>query len=199
MLHQVTTAVLPPLHLLAYSTLLGTTLYQTFIVTKITFDALPRSAFTTLQRKLFPAYFRCQAGLLVLTALTVPRGVVEQYSPVMAWVPFAIAGISCALNVVVFGPGTQRVMVERIHQGKFVRLSLGPSEMMADFHSAIETREGGRKPADAEVSLEMQKLNRAFRRQHAMSIHLNLLCIGAMLWWGVRLASRLGLEMPKSS
>ena len=119
-LTTMTTTLLPPLHLLAYSTLLGSTLYQTFLVTKITFQALPRSAFTTLQRKLFPAYFRCQAGLLALTALTVPAAIRGEYdgSLVMIWAPFIVAGLSSVLNLLVFGPGTQRVMVERIHQGE---------------------------------------------------------------------------------
>lgn len=45
------------------------------------------------------------------------------------------------------------------------------------------------------MSEEMRKVNRAFARNHAMSIHLNLLAIGATLWYGVRLASRFQITM----
>ena len=37
-----------------------------------------------------------------------------------------------------------------------------------------------------------QVLNRAFSRAHAMSIHLNLITIGATVWYGMRLVSRFG-------
>ena len=37
----------------------------------------------------------------------------------------------------------------------------------------------------------MERRNRAFRRVHAMSIHLNLVTVGATVWYGFRLASRL--------
>lgn len=40
-------------------------------------------------------------------------------------------------------------------------------------------------------SEEMLVLNRAFSRAHAMSIHLNLITIGATLWYGWQLASKL--------
>ncbi len=52
--------ILPRLHLLFYATLLGAELFQTFILTKVSFHALPRSAFITLQKRLFPVYFRAQ-------------------------------------------------------------------------------------------------------------------------------------------
>lgn len=38
---------------------------------------------------------------------------------------------------------------------------------------------------------EMEVLNKAFSRAHAMSIHLNLVTIGATLWWGWQLVSKL--------
>ncbi|UQC76161.1 major facilitator superfamily transporter [Colletotrichum lupini] len=61
---------LTPYHIISYGTLLGTSLFQTFINTKICYLELPKSAFTTLQKRLFPIYFRYQALLLVLTVLT---------------------------------------------------------------------------------------------------------------------------------
>ncbi|KAI8629605.1 hypothetical protein F5Y19DRAFT_71739 [Xylariaceae sp. FL1651] len=167
---------LGPLHLLSFSTLLGTQLYQTFVITKICYDALPRSAFTTLQKRLFPIYFRSQSLLLLLTAITIPsHGPLTLIANKAAWIPFTIAGTTAALNLVLYGPRTRQIMIERIHQ---------------------ETRDGRIPTTDvAEASPEMQILNRSFSRSHAMSIHLNLLSIGAMLWWGWELASRLNLEL----
>lgn len=111
-------SVLAPLHLLSFSTLLGAQLYQTFIVTKICYISLPRSAFTTLQKRLFPIYFRCQSLLLLLTMITIPsQGPLTLVANKAAWIPFAIAGTTAALNLLVYGPRTRQIMIERIHQG----------------------------------------------------------------------------------
>ncbi|KAI0877761.1 hypothetical protein GGS24DRAFT_445827 [Hypoxylon argillaceum] len=172
---------LAPLHLLSFSTLLGTQLYQSFVVTKICHVSLPRSAFTTLQKRLFPIYFRGQSLLLLLTIVTIPpQGPLTLIANKAAWIPFAIAGATATLNLLVYGPRTRQIMIERIHQ---------------------ETRDGLHKPDTDDdgvietPSLEMQRLRRSFSRNHAMSIHLNLLTIGAMLWWGWKLASSLKLEL----
>ncbi|KAI1371862.1 hypothetical protein F4677DRAFT_450041 [Hypoxylon crocopeplum] len=162
---------LAPLHLFSYSVLLGTELYQTFVMTKVCYQALPRSAFTTLQKRVFPIYFRSQTLLLLLTAATIPP-----YGPLMLqagksnWIPFAIAGATALLNLVVYGPRTRQIMIDRIHQ---------------------ETRDVRKSNTPTEPSDDMRKLNRAFSRNHAMSIHLNLITIGATLWWGWKLALRL--------
>jgi hypothetical protein len=47
------------------------------------------------------------------------------------------------------------------------------------------------KAEDAKVSNKMLKRTKAFKHNHAMSIHLNLLAVGAMVWYGIRLAGRL--------
>ncbi|KAF2732604.1 hypothetical protein EJ04DRAFT_440775 [Polyplosphaeria fusca] len=162
---------LASLHLLAYSTLLGTELYQTFVVTTVAHQTLPRSAFTTLQKRLFPTYFRAQALLLIVTAATLPPyGPLSLVKKKKTWIPFAVATLTAGLNLLVYGPRTSAIMVQRIHQ---------------------ETTDG-RKSSDLEnMSADMRTLNRAFSRTHAMSIHLNLISIGAMLWHGWSLASKM--------
>jgi hypothetical protein len=111
-------SIIAPAHLLAYSTLLGTELYQSFVMTKVTFQALPRSAFTNLQKRVFPIYFQGQALLLLLVVVTRPPcGPVSLIEQKRDWVPFAIAGVTAGLNLLVYGPQTQRLMVERVHQG----------------------------------------------------------------------------------
>lgn len=41
----------------------------------------------------------------------------------------------------------------------------------------------------------MRAVKRRFSMNHAMSIHLNLIGLFGMVWYGVRLASRLNIEM----
>lgn len=88
-------------------------------MTKVCFQALPMAQFTTLQKRVFPIYFRFQTGLIALTAVTHPPGsLVSLCSWWGDYVPLAVAlGIS-SLNMMVYGPKTQEVMIERIHQGK---------------------------------------------------------------------------------
>ncbi|KAF2274044.1 uncharacterized protein EI97DRAFT_479189 [Westerdykella ornata] len=161
------------IHLLLYSTLLGTELYQSFVITKVCYQVLPRSAFTTLQKRIFPLYFQGQTLLLVLTAATVPPyGPLSLLESKSDWIPFVVAGISAIINLTVFGPRTRQGMIDRIHQ---------------------ETRDGkmyGATDTTTESSDEMRLVSRAFSRNHAVSIHLNLITIGATLWYGWRLASR---------
>ncbi|KAF2677448.1 hypothetical protein K458DRAFT_481360 [Lentithecium fluviatile CBS 122367] len=165
--------VLAPLHLLTYSTLLGTQLYQSFVMVKIAHTALPYDSFTTLQKRVFPVYFRSQSLLLLLTAATFPpHGPALRVTQKGDLVPFIVAGITAALNLMVFGPKTNRIMMVRKYQAEI----------------------DARKLVEGFVSDEMKKLNRSFSWNHAMSVHLNLVTIGATLWYGWRLASRLRFE-----
>ncbi|KAI1475727.1 hypothetical protein K445DRAFT_53934 [Daldinia sp. EC12] len=165
---------LAPIHLLSYSTLLGMELYQSFVMTKVCYQELPRSAFTTLQKRVFPIYFRGQTFLLLLTAATIPPyGPLTLQSSKGNWIPFAIAGVMALLNLMLYGPRTRQVMIDRIHQ---------------------ESRDGRKSNDPIEVSEDMRALNKAFLRNHAMSIHLNLTTIGATLWWGWKLTSQLDVQ-----
>jgi hypothetical protein len=115
-----TLANLAPYHFLSYGTLLGTTLYQSFIVTKVCYQALPMSSFTTLQKRIFPIYFRTQTALLILTALTLPPyGPVSLVKKKRDWIPLAFATSMAMLNLIVYGPRTQTTMIARIHQGEW--------------------------------------------------------------------------------
>lgn len=88
-------------------------------MTKICYQVLPISAFTTLQKKVFPAYFRIQTLLIFLTAAThVPYGPYSLVASVGDTIPLAFAGGMALLNLTIYGPKTQEAMIERIHQGK---------------------------------------------------------------------------------
>ncbi|KAK0751345.1 hypothetical protein B0T18DRAFT_361753 [Schizothecium vesticola] len=154
------TTLLPRFHLLLYSALLGTSLFQTFVLTKVSFQALPRSAFITLQKRLFPVYFRVQTLLLVLTAVTLPLPRVLMADGVL----FAVAGVSAVGNLVVYEPRTR---------------------------GAVDGR--GREKGDdtAQHGLEIKRLKKEFSWNHAMTIHLNLVSVGAMVVYGWRLGGKL--------
>ena len=110
-------ALVAPTHLVLFSTLLGTQLWHSFVVATIAFRALPRPAFISLQKKLFPIYFQAQSLLLLLTAATFPRGVLELTQSRADWLPFAVASIPSILNLTVYGPRTRSIMIERAQPG----------------------------------------------------------------------------------
>jgi hypothetical protein len=117
-------AILPPVHLLAYATLLGTELYQTFVITKVAYQALPRSAFTTLQKRLFPIYFQSQSFLLLVVTTTFPpRGPLSVFEEKSDWIAFAIAGVTAGFNLFIFGPRARSLMMERVHQGGHLQVA----------------------------------------------------------------------------
>ncbi|KAI1630954.1 hypothetical protein F4809DRAFT_654399 [Biscogniauxia mediterranea] len=173
--------LLAPLHLLSFSTLLGTELYQSFVVTGICFSSLPRPAFVSLQKRLFPAYFRTQSLLLLLTAVTFsPYGSLSLVSRKGTWIPLLVAGATALLNLVVYGPRTSRLMLERAHRETNNKLDNGNDDDPED----VEARRA-----------EVQRLKRSFSRTHSMSIHLNLVTIVATVWWGWKLGSLLDFKM----
>ena len=76
--------------------------------------------FTTLQKKVFPLYFQLQVGLTGIVILTHPPSGLPSLIRSHWWeyVPLAVAfGVSVA-NLYVYGPRTERLMVQRIHQGE---------------------------------------------------------------------------------
>lgn len=88
-------------------------------MTKLCYKALPMSAFTTLQKRVFPVYFRIQSLLVVLTAVTLPPyGPYSLFARPGDMITLGFAGAMAALNLAVYGQRTQAAMIDRIHQGK---------------------------------------------------------------------------------
>jgi hypothetical protein len=113
-------AILAPVHVLAYSTLLGTELWQSFVMTKVAYQALPRSAFTSLQKRIFPIYFQSQTLLLLLIFATCPPcGPMSLLKHRPEGISLVIASATAVLNLLVYGPRTKNLMIERVHQGKY--------------------------------------------------------------------------------
>ena len=86
-------------------------------MTKVCYNALPMSAFTTLQKRVFPVYFRLQSGLILLTAVTFPPyGPLSLVSSTGDAIAIGITGAMALLNLTIYGPRTQQAMIERTHQ-----------------------------------------------------------------------------------
>lgn len=86
----------------------------------------------------------------------------------------------------VFGPRTRQLMLDRVEQGK---LLLCLCRIKAN---GIGTLEG--KTVEGPSSA-MEAIKKRFRTSHAMCIHLNLIGLGAHLWYTWRLASRLDFSL----
>ena len=125
-----TSELIAPLHLLTYSTLLGTQLYQSFVMVKVAYSSLPSEAFTTLQKHVFPVYFRGQCAFVIFSAVTFPQGPAALFQTKGDWIPFLVAGITAALNLAVYGPRTSRLMMIRRFRGMSILLTAG---MTIDF------------------------------------------------------------------
>ena len=123
-------------HILSYGTLLGATVFQTFVGGPVAFKALPRPSFATLQTAVIPVFFSIQTALPVALALSWPGqriveaadaiavhknagllGLLEKENTWSALLPIAVMFGTALVNLTVFGPSTTKVMRERKHQG----------------------------------------------------------------------------------
>lgn len=165
-------------------------------MTKLCYIHLPRPQFTTLQKHVFPVYFALQTALAATTAITYPSGSILALAKNRgdAALLGATLGISI-LNWLIYGPRTSQLMVKRSHQGKI--LSSLASNVQNMLHSELkcvssETRDGrNHDGTGGGISDEMKLLKRQFSREHAMTIHLNLLAIIGTFVYGLRLSSKI--------
>ncbi|ORX89215.1 hypothetical protein BCR34DRAFT_581868 [Clohesyomyces aquaticus] len=171
-------------HILSYGTLLGSTLFQSFISGIIAFRVLPRPQFSTLQKHTFPVYFMLQSGLPTLLFLTYPSGALtllpSSLTPSSSTLStassittlaqdklaFTLIGsmfVTGLVNMLYIGPQTTKTMELRKHQ---------------------ETRDGKKSYDKGPHSKEMQALNHKFGVLHGASSVLNLGGLIAMIWYG---------------
>ncbi|KAJ4374559.1 hypothetical protein N0V86_007428 [Didymella sp. IMI 355093] len=172
-------------HLLSYGTLLGSTLFQSFIAGVVAFKVLPRPQFSTLQKHTFPVYFTLQTVTPLAMLLTYPSGA-SRLIPYLSSTPVLqsptdrltvwLIGtmlVTAVANLVYVGPKTTEIMKIRKHQ---------------------ETRDGKAAYDKGPHSEEMQKLNRQFSILHGISSITNLVGLGAMIWYGAVLGAGLSLQ-----
>ncbi|OHE91652.1 hypothetical protein CORC01_13042 [Colletotrichum orchidophilum] len=136
------------------------------------------SAIPTVMTTLAPYHIISYATLLGTSLFQTftfpPSGPASLFKAKSDWIPVMVAGITSLANLLIYGPKTRQAMIDRTHQ---------------------ETRDA-KRPGDVdEPSPDMVAVRRRFSINHAMSIHLNLIAIAAMLWYGFRLASRIHIEV----
>ncbi|KAF2275527.1 uncharacterized protein EI97DRAFT_434356 [Westerdykella ornata] len=159
-------------HILSYGTLIGSTLFQSFINGIVAFRVLPRAQFSTLQKNIFPIYFALQTIAPLCMIATYPAGwralVSGSTSAASASshrLPFYLIStlfLTGAVNFLFIGPATTQVMQERKKQ---------------------ETRDGKKSYDKGPHSSEMEALNRKFGMLHGVSSLVNLVGIMGMVWY----------------
>lgn len=95
---------------------------QSFINTKLCFQALPPREFLALQKRLFPVYFGCQVSLAALTAATrPPYGVISLAKEGWSAAPLVVVLATGTLNWLVYGPKTTTTaFIRRALQGELI-------------------------------------------------------------------------------
>ncbi|KAF8482144.1 hypothetical protein DFH94DRAFT_627906 [Russula ochroleuca] len=159
------------LYTLSFSFIFGMSLWVTFIGGVITYKTLPRQQFGSLQQRLFPVYFKLNAlissGLLLVWVRnhdTVITQIAHPTNPdVSQAYALAVVAISQALNAVWIGPATSKLLAARFR---------------------LEKAEG-KDANDADVSVDMKKLNAKFARLHGYSSLANLTAFLALVFHGL--------------
>ncbi|KAF3769999.1 hypothetical protein M406DRAFT_354213 [Cryphonectria parasitica EP155] len=170
-----------PYHILAYGSLLGTTVFNTCVGTIIQFKTLPILQFSDLQTKTFPWYFGLQTTLPVILAVTLPGrgpfgasgGLQRLFNASNRWstlVPLATVFVTGLANWVVLLPASKACIVERRKQ---------------------EEKDGKRSWDPKPHSQEMTALNKKFGMLHGISSLLNVVNFVATVVYGVTLARRI--------
>ena len=161
----------------SYGTLLGSEVFQTFIGGIVAFRVLPRPSFSVLQQSLFPIYFAMQTALAALLALTHPSSSGSDTLPLFATAhdttaatSFSVILVCGFLNWFLVGPATVRAMRDRKVQ---------------------ETRDGKKYYDPGPKSEAMKLLNKRFGALHGLSTVINLMALGATIYYGFMLGSRL--------
>eukprot|EP00531_Pseudo-nitzschia_arenysensis_P011548 CAMPEP_0116117142 /NCGR_PEP_ID=MMETSP0329-20121206/1410_1 /TAXON_ID=697910 /ORGANISM="Pseudo-nitzschia arenysensis, Strain B593" /LENGTH=210 /DNA_ID=CAMNT_0003610677 /DNA_START=8 /DNA_END=640 /DNA_ORIENTATION=- len=152
-------------HLLAFSSWFGCSIWVTFVSGIVMFKTLPRHVFGRLQSRLFPAYFQFSVVTLV-SAIATSSAVEGDRTPYSL-----IAILACALlNLLYFEPATTKVMYQRHAVEK--RLGTG--------HEI-----GKLKPDDPKKANdpELKALSKTFGMLHGISSLLNLAALGFGCFW----------------
>lgn len=169
------------LHLLAFSSWFGCSVWVSFIAGIVMFKTLPRHTFGRLQSKLFPAYFIFSAGAIIIAIVTSGALMVSRDDTTTTTnIPYSLIVIlACTLlNLLYFEPATTRVMYQRHAVEK--RLGTG--------HEIGKIRPDDPLKAN---DPQLKALSKTFGMLHGISTLLNLAALGFGCAWLSKCAERM--------
>ncbi|CAF0980298.1 unnamed protein product [Adineta steineri] len=134
-----------PYHLLSYASLIGATLWHSFVSSLIARKTLPRPQLGQLQSKLFPIYFSLQTALSGICLLTTRNR--------NAQIIFVIGIVGGLINLIVFGPWTIKLMNKRFTM----------------------ERDEGKQYNEPDISSQFKALNKQFGMVHGCSMMINMI------------------------
>ena len=175
-------------HLLAFSSWFGCSVWVSFVAGIVMFTTLPRHVFGRLQSKLFPAYFQFSV-VTIIVAIATSGAVVTSSSRDDETgtsaannnnIPYSLIVIlACTLlNLLYFEPATTKVMYQRHAVEK--RLGTG--------HEIGKLRPDDPKKAN---DPQLKALSKTFGMLHGISTLLNLGALGFGCAWLSRCASQM--------
>ncbi|PFH57512.1 hypothetical protein XA68_14915 [Ophiocordyceps unilateralis] len=170
-----------PYHIVSYGTLLGASVFHSFINGPVMYKSIDRPAFSAAQQSLFPIYFGLQTALPAVLALTFPgstlagvpssvSGLLDASSRWDSLVPIATMFVTGVVNLTVLLPATVKTMKERRGQCK---------------------RDGKEWDAEGPHSEEMKALNKRFGMLHGISSLINLVTVMSAVSYGFTLGARM--------
>jgi hypothetical protein len=169
------------IHLLAFSSWFGCSVWVSFVAGIVMFKTLPRHVFGRLQSRLFPAYFQFSTLTVGVAIATSGAVVVDADSitntksiPVSLWIIL----VCILLNLLYFEPATTRVMYQR----HAVEKKLGTGHEI-----------GKIRPDDPEKANDpkLKALSKTFGMLHGISSLLNLVSLGFGCAWLSKCASQM--------
>lgn len=152
-------------HLLAFATWLGSTVWVTFIGGITMFKNMPRQMFGKVQAKLFPQYFALHSAAIVLCMGTLAFGAGSAGLGRTQAIILGLSLVTCLANLLALEPAATKVMLERY-----------------DLENA---------PVRDEESIK--KLYKQFGMLHGISSLVNLVGMAGAVAHGVWLAGRMAL------
>ena len=166
------------LHLLAFSSWFGCSVWVSFVAGIVMFKTLPRHTFGRLQSRLFPAYFVFSAVSILVAIAT--SGALASPGGEEAAAPYSLVVILvCILaNLFCFEPATTRVMYQRHAVEK--RLGTG--------HEIGKIRPDDPKKAN---DPELRALSKTFGMLHGISSLLNLAALAFGCYWLNKFANQM--------
>lgn len=151
------------LHLLAFGSWFGCSVWVSFVAGVVTFHTLPRHVFGRLQSKLFPAYFVFSA---IAVAIAIGSAALLGRETRSLWVVLA----TVAANLLYLEPETTRVMFLR----HAVERRLGTGQEIGLL--------APKDPAKANDP-ELKALSKKFGILHGISTSLNMVALGFGCYW----------------